>query len=448
MSTSARRQEGGQQAPASPSGPGPSPGSGGAAPAPPGSQAGGIRDRGRRLLTVLGSLQGYIGLVAVVIFGIVSQGSVFLSQTNLTNAIGAFSSRGILAVGETLVILTAGIDLSVGSVLGLGSMTAALLLIHHGWSPLAIVPICMLAGAAAGFLNGAGTTWLRVQSFVMTLAMLNIVRGVNKEISNDTVQNVQSFGKHGHLSGASSAFANLRTPGHNVFTGLPLPVVGRQGIYFPVLALVVVVNIFQLVLSKTRFGRHVYAVGGNPVAARLSGVNVTAVIIGVFVLAGLLAGFAGTIDAAYSASADPLAGQSFELDAIAAAVIGGTSLAGGRGSVVGTLVGSLILTLLDNILGLNGVSDNTQLIIKGLIVVAAVVIQRPGWATGLVTGARRLITARPDGPGADGAAGARPEATDRPRSTGGQQPSSDPAEPGSDPAEPGSSPAEPGGGNP
>jgi ribose transport system permease protein len=366
----------------------------------------GVRDRGRRLLTVLGSLQGYIGLVAVVIFGIVSQGSVFLSQTNLTNAIGAFASRGILAVGETLVILTAGIDLSVGSVLGLGSMVAALLLIHHGWSALAIVPICMLAGAGVGFLNGAGTTWLRVQSFVMTLAMLNIVRGINKEISNDTVQNVQSFGKHGQLSAASSAFAKLGTPGHNVFTGVPLPIVGRQGIYFPVLALVVVVIIFQLVLSKTRFGRHVYAVGGNPTAARLSGVNVTAVIIGVFVLAGMLAGFAGTIDAAYSASADPLAGQSFELDAIAAAVIGGTSLAGGRGSVVGTLVGSLILTLLDNILGLGGVSDNTQLIIKGLIVVAAVVIQRPGWATGLVSGARRMITAgtsRNAPPGAPGA---------------------------------------------
>jgi ribose transport system permease protein len=358
--------------------------------APPGST--GAAERGRRVLGLLGSLQGYIGLLGVVIFGIVTQGSVFLSQANLTNAIGAFGSRGILAVGETLVILTAGIDLSVGSVLGLGSMVAALLLIHQGWSPFAIVPVCMLVGAVVGFLNGAGSTWLRVQSFVMTLAMLNIVRGLDKQISNDTVQNVQTFNSHNQLSHSSSAFAGLGTPGHNVFTGVPLPIVGRAGIYFPVLALIVVVIIFQLVLSKTQFGRHVYAVGGNPTAARLSGVNVTGVIVGVFVLAGLLAGFAGTIDAAYSASADPLAGQSFELDAIAAAVIGGASLAGGKGSVVGTLVGSLILTLLDNVLGLNGVSDNIRLIITGLVVIAAVVIQRPGWATSLISGARRAIS--------------------------------------------------------
>jgi ribose transport system permease protein len=164
-----------------------------------------------------------------------------------------------------------------------------------------------------------------------------------------------------------------------------------QGVYYPVLALVVVCVVFQLILSRTRFGRHVYAVGGNATAARLSGVNVTAVTITVFVLSGLLAGFAGPIDAAYSASADPLAGTSYELDAIAAAVIGGTSLAGGRGTIVGTFVGALILTLLDNVLGLNAVSDNWQLVIKGLIVVAAVVLQRPGFLTAAISPIRRLI---------------------------------------------------------
>ncbi len=356
------------------------------------------RERWLRLLSILGSLQGYIGLILVVLFGILSQGAVFWNQTNLTNAIGAFASRGILAVGETLVILTAGIDLSVGSMLGLGSMVAAMLLVHQGMSPFEIVPLCMLAGAVAGLINGAGSTWLRVQSFVMTLAMLNVIRGIDKQISGDVVVGVQQVNSRGHLTHASASFAHLGTPGYNVLTGVPLPVVGRAGIYYPILALVVVVIVFQLILSKTSFGRHIYAVGGNPTAARLSGVNVTAVTIGVFALAGMLAGFAGPIDAAYAASADPLAGQSYELDAIAAVVIGGASLAGGKGSIVGTLVGSLILTLLDNVLGLNGVSDNLQLIIKGVIVVAAVVIQRPGWVTGLASGARRVISHRGQGP--------------------------------------------------
>jgi ribose transport system permease protein len=147
-------------------------------------------------------------------------------------------------------------------------------------------------------------------------------------------------------------------------------------------------------LSRTRFGRHIYAVGGNETAARLSGVNVSGVRIAVFTLAGLLAGIAGPIDAAYSASADPVAGQSFELDAIAAAVIGGASLAGGKGMITGTLVGALILTLLDNILGLNNVSDNTQLIVKGLIVIVAVVLQRPGFFTAAIAGVGRLRRGR------------------------------------------------------
>src|SRR6266496_55716 len=126
------------------------------------------RDRLRQALSLLGSLQGYIGLVLVIMIGIVTKGQTFWNQQNLTNAVGAFSSRGILAVGETLVILTAGIDLSVGSMLGIGSMVSALLLARHGWSPLEIVPVAMLVGAFFGFCNGIGTAWLRIQSFVVT----------------------------------------------------------------------------------------------------------------------------------------------------------------------------------------------------------------------------------------------------------------------------------------
>ena len=354
----------------------------------------GAVERLRRTLPALGSLQSYIGLVLVIAVGVGTKGAVFWNQTNLTNAITAFASRGILAVGVTLVILTAGIDLSVGSIMGIGSMTAAMLLVHHGLSPILIVPACAAVGAGFGLLNGIGTTWLRIQSFVMTLAMLSVVRGIDRQVSDNVAVGVQLIGPDGHPTRQAAAFAKLGTPGHQLVSGSWLPLFGRAGVGYPLIAFFAVCVVFQLILSRTRFGRHIYAVGGNPVAARLSGVNVTLVVIAVFTLSGMLAGFAGPIDAAYSASADPLAGTGYELDAIAAAVIGGTSLAGGKGSITGTAVGALILTLLDNVLGLNAVSDNLQLIIKGLIVVVAVVLQRPGFLKDAVEPLTRRIRAR------------------------------------------------------
>jgi ribose transport system permease protein len=352
------------------------------------------RARLRGSLRLLGSLQGYVGLLLIVLIGIVTKGQVFWNQQNLTNAVGAFASRGILAVGETLVILTAGIDLSVGSLLGIGSMVSALMLVHHNMTPLEILPISMAVGAAFGLANGIGTTLFKIQSFVMTLAMLSVVRGVDRQLSDNVSVGTQIITGNGQLTPHSRAFQGFGTPGHNILTGWNLPLLGHSGIYYPILALVIAVVVCQLILSKTKLGRQIYAVGGNPTAARLSGVNVTLVIITVFTISGLLAGFAGPIDAAYSASADPLAGTSYELDAIAAVVIGGASLNGGKGTVVGTLVGALILTLLDNVLGLNAISDNAQLIIKGLIVIAAVVIQRPDFFRSLVGGVRRLVPNR------------------------------------------------------
>lgn len=346
------------------------------------------RERWARILSALGSLQGYIGLILIVAYGILTKGDSFWNEINLTNAVGAFASRGILAVGETLVILTAGIDLSVGSLLGFCSMVAALLLTHFNLSPPLIVLGSMVVGALLGLCNGVATAKLRVQSFVVTLAMLSIARGLDRELSNNVSVGTQIVGPNGQLTPASDAFQLLGTPGHNLWSNISLPFIGNSGIYYPVLAFIVICIIFQLLLSRTSFGRHIYAVGGNETAARLSGINVVLVQIAVFTLSGMLAGFAGPIDAAYSASADPLAGQSFELDAIAAAVIGGASLMGGKGTIIGTLVGALILTLLDNVLGLNAVSDNWQLVIKGLIVVIAVVLQRPGFFTSIFSAIR------------------------------------------------------------
>ncbi|MQA03083.1 MAG: ABC transporter permease [Streptosporangiales bacterium] len=347
------------------------------------------RERWLRVLTALGSVQGYIGLILVLAVGIATKGTVFLSQGNLTNAVGAFASRGILAIGETLVILAAGIDLSVGSMLALASMTSAMLLAEADMSPLLILPLCMLVGAAMGFVNGAGTTWLRIQPFVMTLATLSIFRGIDRQMSNNVSVGTEIVQDNGELTPHSEQFQLFGTPGRNLFEG----VLGA-GVYYPVLAFVVTAAVFHVILTKTKFGRHIYAVGGNETAARLSGVNVAAVRIAVFTLCGMLADFAGPIDAAYSSQADPQAGQMYELDAIAAAVIGGAALKGGRGSMIGTFVGALILTLLDNVLGLNAVSDNMQLIIKGCIVVLAVVLQRPDLISSATATVRRLFRPR------------------------------------------------------
>ena len=348
-------------------------------------------ERLSRILSVLGSLQGYIGLILIVAYGILTKGDAFWNGINLTNAVGAFASRGILAVGETLVILIAGIDLSVGSVMGFCSMIAALLLTRFNLSPPLIVLASMVVGSLFGLCNGVAVAKLRIQSFVVTLAMLSIARGLDREVSNNVSVGTQVGGANGQLTPASDAFQLLGTPGHNLLSNISLPFIGHTGIYYPVLAFIIVCIVFQLILSRTSFGRHIYAVGGNETAARLSGINVVLLQIAVFTLSGMLAGFAGPIDAAYSASADPLAGQSFELDAIAAAVIGGASLMGGKGTIIGTLVGALILTLLDNVLGLNAVSDNLQLVIKGLIVVIAVVLQRPGFFTAIFSTVRPVI---------------------------------------------------------
>ncbi len=330
----------------------------------------------------MGSAQGYVGLVLIALIGIWSQGDRFLDVGNLTNAVGYFAPRGILAVGMTLVIISGGIDLSVGALLAVGSTASAWMLTSLNLPVIVIVPASMLIGAVFGFINGLGTAMLRIQSFIMTLAMMTVARGIVREFSNNVSIGTVVLGEDGQAAPGSVQFGMLGTPGSRI---MDVPFLG----YFPVLALIAVVIIFQLLLTRTTFGRHVYAVGGNPTAARLSGVNVTGVTIAVFALSGLLAGLAGPISAAYNASADPQAGMTYELDAIAAVVIGGASLMGGRGSVIGTAIGALILTLLDNVLGLNNFSANWQMIIKGLIVVIAVLIQRPDLLQGIASRLRR-----------------------------------------------------------
>jgi ribose transport system permease protein len=274
----------------------------------------------------------------------------FLTAANLANVLRQNAFIAILAAGMTFVILTGGIDLSVGSVVGLSGVVAAGLLAAGAAMPAAIAA-ALGVGLAVGTVNGFAVTTLRVPAFVVTLAMMLVVRG------------------------AAFKYTDART-----ITGLP-PAFGVLG--GGAAAAACMLSVFALswlVLARTRFGRHVHAVGGNPAAAWLAGVPVERVRFVVFMVSGLTAGLAGVLVAARLNAGYPRAGEYYELDAIAAVVVGGTSLFGGRGSIWGTLAGAFFIGILNNALNLFHVSTYDQLIVKGIVLLLATSLDR--WREG------------------------------------------------------------------
>ena len=313
----------------------------------------------------LGRLQPFLGLAAVVVlacvFSPVRRGAlVFLEPGNLSDILRQVSERGILAVGMTFVILAGAIDLSVGSVLAFAATLSAVMLMRGGYGTTATVAAVLLAGVVIGAVNALVVTRGRVQAFVVTLAMMSAARGAARLVSGGSGVEI-GYGE----GGAPQSFAILG---------------GKLGEFVPIPALIFLatVVIAWVVLNKTRFGRYVHAVGSNETASRLSGVGVDWVKFGVFSICSLLAALAGIIHCAQLEQGNPNDGVAYELDAIAAVVIGGTSLSGGTGTVVGTLVGTLIIGIINNILGLNNVDANVQLLLKGIIIVGAVLLQRRG----------------------------------------------------------------------
>lgn len=311
----------------------------------------------------LGQLKAFLGLIAVVIiaciFSPVRRGElIFLDPGNLTDILRQVSERGILAVGMTFVILAAGIDLSVGSVLAFAATLSAVMLMRGGYGTPETVIAVLLAGLLIGVVNAVVITKGRIQSFVVTLAMMSAARGLARLVSGGSGVEI-GYG----AGGAPQSFALLG---------------GKLGAFVPVPALIFLatVVIAWVVLNKTRFGRYVHATGSNELATRLSGVNVDRVKFGVFSICSLLAALAGIIHCAQLEQGNPNDGVAYELDAIAAVVIGGTSLSGGTGTVTGTLAGTLIIGIINNILGLNNIDANLQLILKGAIIVGAVLLQR------------------------------------------------------------------------
>ncbi|BCK32923.1 Ribose import permease protein RbsC [Vibrio cholerae] len=277
----------------------------------------------------------------------------FFTVDNLLNILRQTSVNAIIAVGMTLVILTAGIDLSVGSVLALCGAFAATLVAMEV-PVLVAVPTALLAGAALGAISGIIIAKGKVQAFIATLVTMTLLRGVTmvytdgRPISTGFTDTADTFAWFG--------------------TGYAL------GIPVPVWLMVMVFAGAWYLLNHTRFGRYVYAVGGNESATRLSGINVDRVKIGVYAICGLLAALAGIIVTSRLSSAQPTAGMGYELDAIAAVVLGGTSLMGGKGRIMGTLIGALIIGFLNNALNLLDVSSYYQMIAKAVVILLAVLV--------------------------------------------------------------------------
>jgi len=293
-----------------------------------------------------------LGALALLVIVASSLSPHFLTPMNIKNVLSQVSIIAILAAGEACVILTGGIDLSVGAVLAIsGSVTAVLM----KWAGVTI-PLAVLGGlgvgALAGALNGLMVAWVRIPSFIATLAMMAVARGGTLVLTNG--RPVSGFLR------SFRAIAGYAGP-------LPLLFLITFGVYV----------LWQLALSHTRFGRYVYAVGGNETGTRFVGVNVRRVKLLVFILAGLCAAIGGIMLDARLNAAYPTAGEGYELDAIAAAVLGGVSLSGGVGSLVGTFFGALVMTVLGNILNLLKVGAFYQYIAKGLILaIAAISLSR------------------------------------------------------------------------
>lgn len=277
----------------------------------------------------------------------------FIQPSNLLNLLRQVSINALIAFGMTFVIITGGIDLSVGSILGLvGALTAGLMV--QGVPAIIAIIGGVLFGGILGMINGLVITKGNVAPFIATLASMTIYRGLTLVYTNGNP--ITGFGD-------SYAFQFL---GRGYLLGIP----------FPVVIMLVVFAILYVILHKTTFGRKTYSVGGNETAAYIAGINSNKVKIWIYGISGMVSALAGLILTSRLNSAQPTAGASYEMDAIAAVVIGGTSMSGGKGRLVGTLIGALIIGTLNNGLNLLGVSSFYQQIVQGFVILIAVLLDR------------------------------------------------------------------------
>jgi ribose transport system permease protein len=301
----------------------------------------------------------HVGLVVALVIlagiGVGTQPDNFATSSNVVSILALASTIGVITVGATFVIIGGGIDLSVGAVMALASVWATTLA-TQSYGPYVMALCAILVGTGAGLVNGFLIAYGRLVPFIATLAMLVAARGLAQRMSDRRTQLLQP---------ENDAIESLST---TRLVGLPLVV-----FIFAAVAL-----IGWLVLNRTTFGRRTFAVGGNPEAARLAGINVRRHTLFLYALSGLCCGIAAIIIMARTTTGSSTHGDLYELDAIAAVIIGGTLLTGGRGTLVGSILGLLVFTMITNLFILNGLDTSDQLVAKGVIIVIAVLLQRRG----------------------------------------------------------------------
>lgn len=305
----------------------------------------------KELLVKYKSLVGLVLLIAIVSI----LNPAFLSTKNILNILRQTSVNAIIAAGMTFVILTGGIDLSVGSILAISGAVCASIFVS-GENIIFAVFIAILIGGVIGCINGFVIAKGKLQPFIATLATMTVLRGLTmvftdgKPITLGSGELAVSFGKIG---------------GGLIF-GVPTPVI----------IMIVVFAVAAYILSNTKMGRYTYALGSNEEATKLSGLNTDKIKIWVYTISGILASVAGIILTSRLYSAGPTAGTGYELDAIAAVVLGGTSLTGGKGKISGTIIGALIIGVLSNALNILDVSSYYQMMVKGIVILIAVLLDR------------------------------------------------------------------------
>ncbi len=324
------------------------------------STSGGLVTRAALMAFVRKYLIVFIFLGMCVVLAVFSPNNSFLKPQNLINVVRQISVIGLLALGVMLCIIALGIDLSLGSVLGFSAVVTASLVQQIAWKE-ALYPgfqapaiVAVMAGISVGIIlgavNGSLIAFFRIPPFIATLGMMTIARGFAYIYSNGRP-----------VSTLSPEFLWI---GGGDISGIPVPII----------VFGIVILLTHLMLNYTRFGRHVYAIGGNETAARVSGVNLGRTKVLIYAFSGLMAGLGGVVLTARVQSATPALGMGYELDAIAAAVIGGTSFAGGIGTVWGTVIGALIIGVMNNGLDLLNVSPFYQQVVKGVIIIVAIII--------------------------------------------------------------------------
>ena len=295
---------------------------------------------------------GILLVFFLIIVGLSILSPYFLTVTNILNIIRQTSIYGIIAVGMTFVILTGGIDLSVGSILALSGAVAAGLMKNNDVAPLIAALVAIVVGGGIGLVNGLLITFGKIAPFVVTLGMVTIARGLTLIYTGGYP-----------ISGFGDGFRQL---GGGYVLGIPVPVI----IFIATVALA------WFILNHTRLGRYTYAIGGNEETVKLSGINVRFYKSMVYVIVGIMSSLSALILTARLNSAEAVAGQGYELDVIAAVVIGGTSLSGGRGSIIGPLIGALLIGTINNGMNLLGISPYFQQVVKGALIIGAVILDR------------------------------------------------------------------------